>query len=203
MKTAILTIAIFFATVFGISQSTFAATTGNNVVSTMLTDVNTINEIEVHGNVQVYITSGDANQVKVYNDYYAENAMVQDENGVLRITSYNAEKLVVWVTVNDLGKVSAYDDATIKSFGKLSAIDLNVQLFNNASAKLDVDAYVATISINDRAKAELAGNVTESNISYAPSSELNTKALAAIHLVETVQFGRMHHGHRPIEFASL
>jgi hypothetical protein len=203
MKTAILTTAIFFATVFGISQSTFAATTGNQQVTTMLTDVTSINEIEIHGNVQVYLTSGNENKVKVYNDYYAQNAMVQDENGVLRITSYNTEKLVVWVTVNDLSKVSAYDNATIKSFGKLSAIALDVKLFDNASAKLDMDTYTANITMYDRTKANLSGNATVSSIKYAPSAELNSTAFAATSKIETVMFDRMPHGHRPIEFASL
>src|ERR1700733_449228 len=72
MKKTILTAAIALITVFGISRSTYAATTGNQEVSTMLTNVSSISEIEVHGNVQLYLTTGNTDQVKVYNDYYAE-----------------------------------------------------------------------------------------------------------------------------------
>jgi len=201
MKTLILTIAIAASTLFGISQTTYAAT-GSNQQVTQLTDVSNINEIEVHGNVQVYLSNGDANQVKVYNNYYAESALVQDENGVLRISSYSPEKLVVWVTVKQLEKLSAYDNAEVKSFGKLSTIDLDVKLFNNASAKLDMDTFTATISLDQRAKADLTGTVSDGKIQYAQSSFLNITYLDAAHLVKIVK-ARQPRCARPIEFASL
>ena len=202
MKTTILTIAIALITAFGISRSSYAATTGKQEVSTMLTSVNNISEIEVHGNVQLYVTTGNIEQVKVYNDYYAEDALVQEQNGVLRITSYNTEKLVVWVIVTDLSKLSAYDSAEVKSFGKFSAIDVNIALYNNASAKLDIDANTATISLNDRAKADLSGSVTEGKLQYARSSYLNTTNFAAASLTKTEIPGRME-CKRPVELASL
>ncbi len=202
MKTTILTIAIFFATVFGISQSSFAATANGGQVSTVLTNVSSINEIELHGNVQLYVSDGATDQVKVYNNYYGENALVQDENGVLRITSYTSEKLVVWVTVSDLSKIAAYDNAEVKSFGKLSAIDLDVKLFDRASAKLDMDVYAATITLNDIAGADLTGNVTEGKVDYAPSAFVNTKNLTAAHLVTNLKMHKMPHFHDR-EFASL
>jgi hypothetical protein len=187
MKTTILTIAILFATVFGISQSASAATGNNEEVSTLLTDVNNINQIEVHGNVQLYVSDGTADQVKVYNNYYAESALVQNENGVLRISSYTTEKLVVWVTVSDLRNLSVYDNAEVKSFGKFSAIDLDVKLYNNASAKLDVDAFAATFTLTDHAKAELAGSIDEASLQYNQSSFLNTANLTVSHLVKSVK----------------
>ncbi|HWZ03738.1 MAG TPA: DUF2807 domain-containing protein [Mucilaginibacter sp.] len=201
MKTTILTIAIAVSTLFGISQSTYAAT-GSTQQVTQLSDVSNISEIEVHGNVQVYLSEGATNQVKVYNNYYSENALVQDENGVLRITSYSPEKLVVWVTANQLAKLSAYDNAEIKSFGKLSTIDLDVKLFNKASAKLDMDAFTASISLDDLAKANLTGKITNGTIQFTPASTLNTNGLDAAHLVKTVKLHRFGHPH-PTEFASL
>ena len=187
MKTTILTIAIALSTIFGISQSASAATGGKEEVSTILTDVSKINQIEVHGNVELYLSDGTADEVKVYNSYYAESALVQDENGTLRISSYTAKKLVVWVTASDLRKLSVYDNAEVKSFGRLSAIDLDVKLFNNASAKLDVDTYAATITLYNHAKADLIGNANEANVSYDRSSFLNTSNFVAAHLVKTVK----------------
>ena len=186
MKTTILTAAIFFATVLGISQSTFAATTKSHEVSTTLTEVKNINEIEVHGNVQLYVTSGTADEVKVYNSYYGENAMVQDEKGVLRISSYSANKLVVWVTVNNLNKLSAYDNAEVKSFGKLSAINLDVKLYNDASAKLDMDTYTADITLNGHAKGSFTGDVTTAKVNYDQFTKINIADLKAAHLTKTM-----------------
>jgi hypothetical protein len=187
MKTLILTIAILFATLLGISQSTYAA--GNNTEeSTTLTVVSNISEIEVHGNVELYISDGIADQVKVYNKYYSDNALVQDDKGVLRISSYNTQKLKVWVTVSQLQKLSVYDNAEVKSFGRLSAIDLDVKLYNSASAKQNMEAYAASITLNDNTKADLTGEVTEGSLRYDQSSFLNHSALNVSHLIKTENF---------------
>lgn len=187
MKTAILTIAFAFATLLGISQSTFAANGSSQETSTLLTDVSHINKIEVHGNVELYLSDGTADQVKVYNSYYAESALVQDQNGVLRISSYAAKKLVVWVTASDLRNLAVYDNAKVRSFGKLSAIELDVKLYNSSSAQLNVDAYAATFTLNDHAKADLTGNIDIADLHYDKSSFLNTTNLTASHLVKTVK----------------
>jgi phage gp45-like len=202
MKTTILTIAIAILTVFGISQSLSAATGSKEESCTLLTDISRINQIEVHGNVELYLSDGTADQVKVYNSYYAENALVQDQNGVLRISSYTAKKLVVWVTVSDLGSLSVYDNAEVKSFGKLSSIDLDVKLYNNASAQLNMDTYAATITLKDCAKADLSGNVNEADMEYNRFSFLNTTNLVASHLVKKVKFDGVCRK-EPIELASL
>jgi len=187
MKTSIVTIAIALASVFGMGQSSFAATRSTEEATT-LAEVTKINKIEIHGNVELFVSDAPSDQVKVYNRYYASNALVQDQNGVLRITSYAAQKLVVWVNVNDLRKISAYDNAEVKSFGKLSAIELDVKLYNNAKAQLDLDSYSATISLNDHAKADLSGTITTGAIRYDKSSYLNVTNLSAANVVKTVNF---------------
>ncbi|HZX59306.1 MAG TPA: DUF2807 domain-containing protein [Mucilaginibacter sp.] len=187
MKKSIATIAIALAAVFGISQSSFAAT-GSTEEAITLAEVTKINKIEIHGNVELFVSDASTDQVKVYNQYYANNALVQDQNGVLRITSYASQKLVVWVSVSDLRKLSVYDDAEVKSFGKLSAIELDVKLYNNAKAQLDLDSYSATISLSDRAKADLTGTVTTGIIRYDKSSYLNVTNLSADNVVKKVNF---------------
>jgi hypothetical protein len=197
MKTTILTLAIALATVAGVSNSTYAATPNDNQVSTILTDVAGIEKIEVRGNVELYVSSGTADQVKVYNNYYAESPLVQNENGVLRITNYASEKLTVWITAAQLQSILAFDNAEVKSFGKLSAIDLNVQLFDNASAKLDMDTYSTTLGLKGCAKADISGSATEAQVRYDRSSSLNTTKLTALHLNE-----KQNYGHKPRHFHS-
>jgi len=178
MKTKVLTIAAIIALAFGTVNLSNAAPENNNNAAIVLS-VSKINKIEVHGNVQVYVSDGSQDQVKVYNHYYSENALVQNENGTLRISSYKAEKLVVWVTANELQSISAYDNADVTSFGKLSEIELDVNLFNNASAKLNLDSYSANINVHDRAKAELTGTATECDVHYATTSTVNHAAFTA------------------------
>jgi hypothetical protein len=183
MKTKIISLITMFVVVLGITNSTYAAAS-NNATVTILNNISAINKIEVHGNVQLYISDGSADQVKVYNKYYSESALIQSANGVLRITSYQAEKLVVWVTAADLRSVSAYDNADVKSFGDLSKIEFNVDLHNNASAKLNLDAYSANVNVTDSAKAELCGSANEFTLSHNLGSTVNNSNFTATYYKE-------------------
>ncbi len=185
MKKSILTLAIAIVTVLGISQSAFAGNKEREAVS-VLTEISSINKIEVHGNVELYLSDGVTDQVRVYNKYYSENALVQNQNGVLKISSYKAEKLVVWVTVNNLFNLSVYDNAQVKSFGKLSALELSVTLYNNASAQLNIDAYAVNVKLNDRAKADLEGTTDEANLVCDYSAFLNISNLNSEHLIKKI-----------------
>lgn len=192
MKTKILSFVTIAAIVLGISNTTLAATKNDsaakdNEVSTVLTNISKISKIEVHGNVELYITDGSTDQVKVYNRYYAESAMVQNENGVLRISSYSAKKLVVWVHAYNVRSITAYDNAEVKSFGKLAPIGMDVTLYDNAYAKLDMDGYSANITINDRAKADLTGNVTQCYLKHSRSSSVNSTNFTAADIIRAIE----------------
>jgi len=190
MKTTFITIATIATLAFGaVTNNTYAAVKKDAAVkeiSTVLNNLQGISKIEVRGNVEVFVSDGTSDQVKVYNRYYAESAVVQNKKGVLTIASYSSQKLVVWVTANDLHSIAVYDNAEVRSFGKLSAIDLDVKLFNNAYAKLDLNGYNASITVNNHAKIDLAGNVTEGNLKYNRSSFVNSTNFTADHLVRTV-----------------
>ena len=185
MKTAFLTIFTALVLVSGIANSTYAATAKNNDDTyTVLSDISAINKIEVHGNVQLYISDASSDQVKVYNKYYSESALVQSKNGVLRISSYKAEKLVVWVSANDLRSISAYDNADVRSFGNISKIEFDVELHDSASARLNLDAYSANITVKDNARADLNGSATELNLNRDFESNVHSKNFTAVHYRE-------------------
>jgi hypothetical protein len=182
MKTQIITIFSVLVLTLGVTNSTYAASAKNVDNSyTVLTDISAINKIEVRGNVELYISDGTTDQVKVYNKYYSEGALVQSKNGVLRIASYKAEKLVVWVTANDLRAISAFDNAEVKSFGNISKIEFDVELHNSATAKLNLDAYIANITVNDDARAHLSGTVTEYTYKCDCEGNVNQKDFIAVH----------------------
>ncbi len=191
MRTRFFSFVAIAAVALGISNTALAATKSDSAakdeVSTVLTDISKISKIEVRGNVELYVTDGFSDQVKVYNRYYSENALIQNRNGVLRVSSYGAQKLVVWVTAEQISAISAYDNAEVKSFGKLSPIDMTVTLHDNAYAKLDMDGYRANITLNDRSKADLLGNVSECNLTYKHSATVNSTNFAAAHITKTVQ----------------
>ena len=183
MKTKILSVITMLVVVLGLTKSTYANSSTIDAF-TLLNDISTINKIEVHGNVELYISDATQDQVKVYNKYYAERALVQSKNGVLSIASYTNEKLVVWVSAADLRSVSVFDNSSVKSFGKLSKIEFNVDLHNNAVASLNLDAFSTTLTVKDNAKADLKGATEELNLNRAIQSNVKSNNFAVSHLVE-------------------
>ncbi len=185
MKTAFLTIFTALTLVTGIVNTTKAATanTGDQAY-TVLTDVSAINKIEVRGNVELYVSDASTDQVKVYNKYYSQSALVQSKNGVLRIASYSPEKLVVWVSANDLSSISAFDNADVKSFGSLSKIEFDVDLHDNASASLNLDTFNASVTVKDNAKADLKGYANELNLNRDIESNVKSSNFTAAHYIE-------------------
>lgn len=183
MKTKILSLIAISVVVLGLTTTTYAAT-ANNDNYTVLSDISTINKIEVYGNVELYVSDASSDQVKVYNKYYSESALVQSKNGVLRISSYKAEKLVVWVSANDLRAISAYDNAVVKSFGDISKIEFNVDLHDNASAKLNLNAYNADVTVKDNAKIALNGSVEQYNLTHNLTATVNNNNVTSKHFTE-------------------
>ncbi|WP_259067497.1 DUF2807 domain-containing protein [Mucilaginibacter sp. X4EP1] len=183
MKTTFTTILTALVLAVGSINLTYAAApaVANNQYVTVLTGVGAINKIEVHGNVELYISDGATDQVKVYNKYYAESALVQNQNGVLSISSYKAEKLVVWVTAYDLRSITAYDNAEVKSFGNISKIEFELKLHDNAIAHLNLNAFAADVTVNDKAKACLSGTVNDCTLKYNNIDNVDQKDLIAAH----------------------
>ncbi len=201
MKKVILTLIAITVVVLSTAKLTYAATTDSTrtaadsiytpadsiaQLTTVLENINGIKKIEASGNVEVYVTSGDQDAVKVLENYYTQTGLVQEENGVLRITSYNTDKLMVMVTVKDLSEVKATNGALIKSNGTLSAIQLNVNLDNNATAELKLDVFAASVTATGHAKAELSGSVADYDLNYSHSSTVNSTELATISGTEKV-----------------
>ena len=183
MKTRILSIIVLAATALSFTSPAKAAT-ANRANYTILTDVSRINKIEIYGNVELYVSDGPIDQVKVYDNYYAESALVQGKNGVLRISSYKDTKLVVWVTAADLRSISAYDNSVVRSFGNLSKIEFDVDLHNNAAAKLNLDAFSANVTLTDHAKADLSGTANELNLNHDMATSVNNYQFTAVHLTD-------------------
>ncbi|HVW97318.1 MAG TPA: DUF2807 domain-containing protein [Mucilaginibacter sp.] len=183
MKTKIFSVISSLVVVLGLTTSTYASSV-NSDTYTVLNDISAITKIEIRGNVEVYVSDAPADRVKVYDDYYSGSALVQNKDGVLRIASYKAEKLVVWVSAKDLRSISAFDNAEVKSFGKLSKINFNVDLHDNATAKLDMDAFNADLTVRNHASIVLTGDANNLNIDRDINAVINSKNLAATHTTE-------------------
>lgn len=184
MKTSIITLATLL-TIATISNTAFAADKKDKTV-TVINEARNFNKIEVRGNVEVYLTNGPANTVKAYNNYYGESALVQNQNGTLRISSFSKDALVVYVTAEDLNSITLYDNAFIKTGKDFASLDLTVNLYNTATAQLDIQAINANININDRAKADLIGKVDNCDMQVNQASTVNSTNFVAGSLTKKV-----------------
>jgi hypothetical protein len=153
MKTNFLKIAtLLFMLIAG---KTFAENPNKVQSYTELTWIPKFYKIEIHGNVELHLLPGDKCKVEMNSTYFDHNALVQVENGLLRITCYRTERLNVWVTADDLRAIAAYDNVLVQTEGTFSGIELDVELFNTAKANLNLDCFATNVKLNDRSMADI------------------------------------------------
>jgi len=178
MNTSIKNLIAAVLTLVVLTSTTMITKADDNKV-TVLADVKKVSKINVSGNVELILVQSADESVKVYDNYYTNNALVQQKDGELRVSSYNKEKLTVVVYVSNLSSITASDNALIKTFGKFSALDLAVNLSDNAQADLNTN----TISLNTNVKGNADLTLTGSTLAYTASlnniSKVNMNAFVA------------------------
>ncbi|MEE1946688.1 DUF2807 domain-containing protein [Pedobacter sp. KR3-3] len=162
MKTSIKTLFAAALSLVVLSSSAFASTgvkDNNNV--TVLNQVKNISKIEVKGNVEVILVQAPTESVKVYDSYYSKNALVQQQEGVLRISSFQKETLTVAVYVRNLAAIEAADNAVVRTYGKVNFLNLNIDLKGAAKADINASTINLYTSVKDSADLKLSGSTTE------------------------------------------
>lgn len=182
MKTSIKNL---FAAVLGLvvmSSSAFANESGKNNNNTnakeksftILNEVKNINKIVATGNVEVFVVQAPTESVKVYDSYYSKNALVQQKDGVLRISSFEKEPLSVTVYVRSLTAIEAGNNAVVKTFGKVSFLTLDVVLKDKAAADINAKTVSLNTSVSDNASLKLSGSTEEHFALMGTSAKMST-----------------------------
>lgn len=161
MKTSIKNLIAAVLTLIVLTSSAFVSKANDNTI-TVLSDVKKVNKINVAGNVELILVQSADESVKVYDNYYTKNALVQQKDGELRVSSYEKETLTVVVYVSNLSSISASDNAIVKTAGKFTALELDVKLNDNAKAVLNTN----TISLNTNVKGNADLTLTGSTLAY-------------------------------------
>jgi hypothetical protein len=138
--------------------------------STVLSSIKNINKIVISGNVELILIQGTEEYVKVYNDYYANNAFVQHRDGQLRISSFGKEKLTVVANVKNLSAVSAADQSTVKTYGKFDLLNFSISLEDQAKADINANTISVATDISDDARLNLSGN-TDEQYTHSPADK--------------------------------
>ncbi|RZL48197.1 MAG: hypothetical protein EOP00_09810 [Pedobacter sp.] len=179
MKTSIKSLFAAALTLVVLTSSAFASTDVklNNV--TVLNQVKNIDKIIVNGNVEVILVQAPVESVKVYDSYYAKNALVQQQEGVLRISSFQKETLTVAIYVRNLSTIEASGNATIKTSGKANFLSLDVNLKGSAKADINANTINLTSSVKDNASLTLGGSTTDLYATLGAQAKINMDAFVA------------------------
>ena len=161
MKTSIKNLFAAALTLVVLTGSAFASTDVNSNNVTILNQVKNINKIVVSGNVEVILLQAPVESIKVYDSYYSKNALVQQKDDVLRISSFQKETLTVAVYVRNISSIEASNNAVVRTSGKVNFLSLAVNLSGNAKADLTTNTVNMVASIKDTAKLNLAGSTTD------------------------------------------
>lgn len=154
-------------------------------LSTKLTEIKNISKITASGNVEVFLTQGGTEGVTVYDNYYSKYALVQITDGELRISSYGAEKLQVWVQVDGLRSIEASGNAEIKSLNKISALDLSIELKDSATATLNSETLTSKVTVSDLSSLTLSGSSLNYTEMISESATVNANSFVTAGLFKT------------------
>ena len=173
MKNSIKNLFAATLSVIVLTSSAFAATTEPSNTITVLKQVKNISKIDVKGNVEVILVQAPVESVKVYDSYYAKNALVQQQDGVLRISSYQKETLTVAVYVRNLSTIEAGDNATVKTFGNVNFLSRDVVLTGAAKADINANTVSLITTVKDNANLKLAGYTNDLYATMGAKAILN------------------------------
>lgn len=163
MKTSIKTLIALTITTVALTLSTVNVKAAEPNQVTVLTEVKKVNKITVSGNVELILVQSADESVKVYDSYFSKNALVQQKDGELRVSSFNKEALTVVVYVSNLSSISASDNSTIKTFGKFNTLSLDVNLKDKATAVLNTNTVNLFANLNGQSNLSLTGTTLEYN----------------------------------------
>lgn len=146
---------------------------------TVLSTVKNFNKLNVSGNVEVILVQSASPSVQVYDNYYAKNALVQEKDGELRISSFDKETLTVVVYASQLNEITASDKAVVKTSGKFNALSLEVNLKDQAKATLNTNTVDLFAKVNDKASLNLSGSTTDYNAVIGSLASLSSEKFTA------------------------
>lgn len=138
-----------------------------------------ISTIIVSGNVELILIQDKTESVKVYDNYYANNALVQQEGSTLRISSFKSQKLTVVAHVNNLTNIQASEHAKVSTQGSFYVPALTVSLKDQATANLTTHTASLFTEVYNGAKLAIAGTTDDYTALISRHAVVNMNAFVA------------------------
>jgi hypothetical protein len=179
MKTSIKSFIALTITTLALTTATVNVKAAEANQVTVLSQVKKVNKISVAGNVELILVQSADESVKVYDSYFSKNALVQQKDGELRISSFDKETLTVIAYVSNLSAITASDNATVKTFGKFNTLSLDVTLTDQAKAVLNTNTVSMYAQLNDKSNLSLTGSTSDYNAVMGSVASVNMSQFAA------------------------
>ncbi|RNL49723.1 GIN domain-containing protein [Pedobacter jejuensis] len=180
MKNSIKNLFIAALTVATLSSATtIANATENNASYTALTQVKNITKISVSGNVKLILVQDGKETVEVYDKYYENNALVQQQGSELRISSFSKNALTVIAHVNNVSSIEASNTSSVTTYGLFNLLNLNVVLKDKSSANINANTVNLSTLISDGTSLNLAGTTENHTIILGQEAKLKMDDFAA------------------------
>lgn len=181
MKTSIKTLFAAALTTIILGTASVAANANeNNNSFTNLTSVKNISKIKISGNVKLILIQDGNESVQVYDNYYAKNALVQQQNGELRISSFDKEALTVIAHVNNVSSIEASNTSSIKTSGNFNLLNLNVILNDSATADIKANTVNLNTNINGTGNLTLSGSTENYNAVLGSVAKVSMNDFTAV-----------------------
>lgn len=188
MKTSLKTVVTTALTALVLSASVFTSVAAENVKVLEMASANPeIKKIEISGNVKVELIQSYNEQVMLA-DYDMDKVSIKQKGYTLSISSNEKRPVTVTVYVHEPYRITASDQASVRTLGKFNVKHLQVMLKDDAVASIKAKTESLYTVINGRADLELKGSTANHIIKANGLAKLNTEEFAALktdHVADT------------------
>lgn len=179
MKTTVKTLfALFTGIILLLNTAALKAAEPVNHVTT-LHSVKDIRKIVVIGNVNLLLVQDNKESIKVYDKYYSKNALVQQQGGTLRISSFSDRPLSIVVYVKELNVIEASNEAKVRTEGCFRLLNLDVSLKDSATAGINAKTVSLFTSVKGASTLKIAGTSDQHAIEMGDLGNLTMDQFSA------------------------
>jgi hypothetical protein len=181
MKTAIKTLFATAFTAIVLTSSAFAtfAKEGDKNPSSSEA-ASGYNMIKVKGNVLVYLCQGTKENVRVETEQSETKVSFKREGNKLLINATGNERATVFLTVKDLKRIEASENALVKSTGRFNLSLLQVFVQDKAKVDVNVVAQDVYTVVKDASTLKISGSTDHHLSEKDNDSNLNVTHFAAL-----------------------
>lgn len=180
MKTSIKTLVSSALTAIVLSSALLATNVSANEKKPVVVSAPSgFKKIILKGNVEVLLIQGQKESISYSEDNNA-NAKITQEGDVLKISSSDRETSKLIVYVNDIYRIEASENASVKTSGKLNSRYLQIFLKGNAHADITSNTEGLYTVIKDNADLKLSGSTDNHTLIMGKTPKLTIDRFAAL-----------------------